>query len=388
MSVWTPARQDSPDISPNLSIMRLAYLVGMYPQASETFIAREIAGLRARGHALDIFSLFAPVEGRAEGVTYGWPNAVARLLRKVTGTSALARRWRRRLGDYDAVVAHFGSEPSTVALEAIGDNPLVISLHARDLYVEAERLEEKIARAAAVVTCTAANADFLRAAHPAHAEKIHLVYHGLPRAWLDVPPSDRQRYPDEPLRIVAVGRLVAKKGYGVLIEACARLKQDGVVSHLHVVGDGPLREVLQENAWQAGVGDTVDFAGWAAERAVREAYAWADVFCCPSVITADGDRDGLPNVLVEAMATGLPAVGSAISGIPEAIEDGVTGFLVPPGDAPALAAALARLRDLAARAPLGTAAAVRARARFDGEQWLDMLSGLLVQSAESNGPII
>ncbi|HOF89114.1 MAG TPA: glycosyltransferase, partial [Armatimonadota bacterium] len=142
-----------------------------------------------------------------------------------------------------------------------------------------------------------------------------------------------------------------------------------------------------EHAGQAGVGDRVEFVGWAAEGAVRAAYAWADVCCCPSIITADGDRDGLPNVLVEAMATGLPAVGSAISGIPEAIDDGVTGCLVPPGDAPALADALARLTDPAVRAPLGAAAAARVRDRFDGERWLDVLEGLLAEEAKREGPV-
>jgi glycosyltransferase involved in cell wall biosynthesis len=357
--------------------MRLAYVVGTYPQPSETFIAREIDGLRARGHHLDIYSLFAPAEGRLDGTTYGWPSPAARLLRKVTGTAPVVGRWRREFtrGGYDAIVAHFGSQPSTVALDAADSLPLILSLHARDIYVEAERLEDKLTRATAVITCTAANVEYLRAHFPAQQEKVHLVYHGLPHPWFDAPLPERQREPDAPLRLVAVGRLVPKKGYGVLIDACARLRQAGIPHLLHVVGDGPLREALHENAWQAGVADSVDFAGWAAEPAVRAAYAWADVFCCPSVITTDGDRDGLPNVLVEAMATGLPAVGSAISGIPEAIDDGATGLLVPPGDAAALADALARLRDSSLRAQLGAHAAACVRERFDGEQWLDTLEG-------------
>jgi glycosyltransferase involved in cell wall biosynthesis len=363
--------------------MRLAYVVGTYPQPSETFIAREIAGLRVRGHVVDIYSLFSPAEGPAEDVNYGWPSAAARLVRRMAGAAPVARRWRVAMREADAVVAHFGSQPSTLALEAAGDRPFFLSLHARDIYVEAERLAEKIARAAAVVTCTRANADYLRA-HFSHMGKIHCVYHGLPRVWLDAPVPDRRRDPSEPLRLLAVGRLVPKKGFGVLVDACARLKTAGVPTMLHVIGDGPLREMLQENAWQVGVAGQVDFAGWASEAAVRAACAWADVICCPSIITPDGDRDGLPNVLTEAMSTGLPAVGAAISGIPEAIEDGFTGLLTPPGDAPALVRALTCLHaDPILRASLGAAAAARMRADFDGDRWLDVLEGLLKQYAPS-----
>lgn len=360
--------------------MRLAYVVGTYPQPSETFIAREIAGLRARGHAVDLFSLYAPETGPADGVTYGYPNSAARLLRKVTGLSPLARRWRRAFaaGGYAALVAHFGSQPSTVALEAAGDLPLVLSLHARDLYVEAECLAEKIAHATVVVTCTRANVDYLRDRFPAHAGKIHLVYHGLPASWLDSPVPERRRDANEPLRVLAVGRLVEKKGFDGLLRALPQLNELGYRFTVRLIGDGPLRAPLAEviREWW-GASGTVTLAGWTDEAGVRAAYAWADVFCCPSIITADGDRDGLPNVLVEAMATGLPAIGSAISGIPEAIEDGVTGLLVPPNDAQALRLALARLTDPALRAVLGAAATARVRDRFNGERWLDVLEKLL-----------
>lgn len=357
--------------------MQLAYVVGCYPQPSETFIAREIAGLRRRGHAVEVYSLFAPAGGGAAEVVYGWPTAATRALRRVTGAGALARRWRARFAQADAVVAHFGSLPSTVALDAAGDVPFFLSLHARDLYVEAERLEEKLAHARAVVTCTQANVDHLRATFPAQAEKVYLIYHGLPRAWLDTPLPDRAGDPAAPLRLLAVGRLVEKKGYHVLLAACARLAARGVPCHLRLVGDGPLRASLEASARQLGIDAQVAFAGWLAEDAVRAAYGAAELFCCPSILTPDGDRDGLPNVLVEAMATGLPAVGSALSGIPEAIDEGVTGLLAPPGDVDALADALARCADPRLRARMGKAAAARARARFDAERWLDRLEALL-----------
>ena len=157
--------------------MHLAYVLGTYPQPSETFIAREVAGLRARGHRVELFSLFAPAAGPAQGVGYGWANTPARVLRKLAEPAALralARRWGEdfhRLG-CEVVMAHFGSQPSTVALQAAGALPLVLSLHARDLYVEAEGLEEKVRRAAAVVTCTQANAAYLREHFPDETERF------------------------------------------------------------------------------------------------------------------------------------------------------------------------------------------------------------------------
>ncbi len=362
--------------------MHLACIVGTYPQPSETFIAREVAGLRARGLAVELFSLFIPAEGPAEGVTYGWANTPARVLRKLAepaAVHALARRWGREFTrrGCDAVLAHFGSLPSTVAMEAAGDLPFFLSLHARDLYVEAEHLEEKLRRATAVLTCTRANLDYLRARYPGQSAKIHLVYHGLPRAWLETPAPARPRAAGAPLRVLAVGRLVEKKGFAVLLEAGALLARRGLAFTLRVLGDGPQRNALRAGARRLGITPQLTLDGWANREALCAAFAWASAFCCPSILAADGDRDGLPNALIEAQSTGLPAVGSRLSGIPEAISDGHTGFLVPPGDAGALAEALARYTDPALRATHGTAARAACLAGFDGERWLERLAQIL-----------
>ena len=144
-----------------------------------------------------------------------------------------------------------------------------------------------------------------------------------------------------------------------------------------MLGDGPLRGVLDEMRRRCELASCTALEGWADQHTVATAYAWADVFCCPSILAADGDRDGLPNVLVEAMSTGLPVIGSAFSGIPEAIDEGVTGLLALPGDAAALAANLARYADPALRAVHGAAARAACAARFDGERWLDALEQVL-----------
>lgn len=365
--------------------MRIACVVGTYPAASETFIAREVEGLRARGHQVELYSLFPPAGGPVDGVTYGWTAPAERLLRKALSKVAvnrLAARWGEqfRASGAQAVLAHFGSQPSTVALQAAGDLPFFLSLHARDLYVEAERLEQKLARAAAVVTCTRANVEYLRTQYPRYAERIHLVYHGLPRPWLEAPVPRRKRARGEELRILAAGRFVGKKGFTVLLAACALLRQRGIPFSVCLVGDGPLAASLATDRRLFGLELFVDFPGWLSEEELREEYANADVFCCPSIITPEGDRDGLPNVLVEAMSTGLPAVGSAISGIPEAIEHEITGLLVPPGDVDALVDALARCADPALRPRLGANAARHVREHFNAERWLDELERLLLST--------
>jgi glycosyltransferase involved in cell wall biosynthesis len=363
--------------------MQLAYVVGCYPTPSETFIAREVEGLRHRSHSVDVYSLFVPSQPD-DLVHYGWRSAIDRLRRRLNpegAVCALGTRWRVDMVRHrpHVVVAHFGSLPSTVAFQAAGEIPVCLSLHARDLYVEAEHLEEKVAAAHAVITCTAANLQYLQERFPAYHSRLHLIYHGLPRPWLAAEPPVRRREPHAPLRLLAVGRLVEKKGFHVLLEACARLRQQGTAFSLGVVGDGPQRSALLRQARELGIAHAVSVTGWQTQEMLYAAYLEADVFCCPSIMARDGDRDGLPNVLVEAMSTGLPAVGSALSGIPEAIIDNETGFLVPPGDVEALATAIDQLCDPAVRQQLGIAAAAAVRARFAAEVWLKRLEILLRQ---------
>ncbi len=366
--------------------MHIAYILGAYPQPSETFIQREIEGMRSRRHQLDIFSIFPPETGPIEGITYGWTTGWQKLqlqLRRAATISELARAWRKefKTRGINVIMAHFGSLPSTVALEAAEDLPYVLSLHARDIYVEAEFLKDKIDHAAAAVTCTRANVDYLRKQFPWANERIQLLYHGLPASWLSAEIPDRTR-DGGPLRLLAVGRLVPKKGFDTLLHACAELRKREVNFLLRIIGDGPQQGALEGLQHKLRLDDVVRFTGWSSQGEVRKAYAWADLFCCPSVQAPDGDRDGLPNVVVEAMSTGLPAIGTILSGIPEAVVNETTGLLTLPGDAIAFADAVVRCQDEPFRAQLATAAAAHARATFDGERSLDTLEGLLKMAVE------
>ncbi len=228
-----------------------------------------------------------------------------------------------------------------------------------------------------LVTCTAAAHDHLSALAPTQG-KVSLVYHGLDL--VRFAPSARQR-PDrdgsraeEPVRILSVGRLVEKKGYDDLIDALARLGPEPHWRLVHV-GGGALAGRLQGLARQRGLADRIDWRGPQAQTAVLDAYATADLFVLASRVAYDGDRDGLPNVLMEAQSQSLACIATSISGIPELILDGRTGVLVPPGDPAALATALAALiADPGRRRALGEAGNRRVRTRFDMTSGADLLA--------------
>ena len=363
--------------------MRLAYFLGSYPEPSETFIAREIAALRERGHEIDVYALFAPAGHKQKGVEYGWDSSWPRLRHRLfprQEEQKLIRLWKKILAveNYQLVVAHFASLPSTIALHTAVKIPLLISMHARDIYVEAEEMPDKMLRAAAIVCCTNAARQHLSGKYPQYADKISTIYHGLPKKWLQEKPREHVYLSNEPLRLLAVGRMVEKKGFAILLKA---LKHCDFPLTLQLVGDGPLRRSLRALRDSLDLTNTVDMPGWLSEDELRAAYEKADLCCCPSIIAADGDMDGLPNVLVEAMSCGLPAVASNISGIPEVIENEINGLLVPAGNIEALAAAIARGTNYPLLHRFREKAAEKIRNDFNGEKWLDRLEKLMQQHA-------
>jgi glycosyltransferase involved in cell wall biosynthesis len=278
--------------------------------------------------------------------------------------------------------AHFAHGTTTVTWFAARIVGLEFSFtgHARDIYAPQLNphgwLRRKLLAARFVVTCTEANLRHLRSIAP--EARIHLVYHGLSADFArllsghDITWSTNGR-----LHVLGVGRLVAKKGFDVLVEACAELDRRGVPFDALIVGqDDKHGDAVRRRIAERGLGDKIRLPGAMGPRELLEQYRRAGALCMPCRLLPD-DRDGIPNVLVEAMAAGTPVVATAVSGIPELIQHEVNGLLVDPDDPGALADALVRLHlDPALAARLRAAARATVSDRFDGDRLARELAAL------------
>jgi glycosyltransferase involved in cell wall biosynthesis len=277
--------------------------------------------------------------------------------------------------------AHFAHGTTTIAWHAarIAGLPFSFTGHARDIYAEYLNpkgwLRRKLLAARFVVTCTEANVRHLEAIAP--EATIHLVYHGLNADFAELLQGGGEATNGDGLRVLAVGRMVAKKGFDVLVDACAVLRRRGVPFEAAIVGqDGKHAAVVRERIAHHGLEESVHLPGAMGQRELLGEYRRASALCMPSRLLPD-DRDGIPNVLVEAMAAGTPVVASAVSGIPELVEHEVNGLLVAPEDPEQLADTLLRLHDdpeLAHR--LAEHARRTVQSRFDGERLAGRLAGL------------
>lgn len=362
--------------------MRLLYVVGRYPSPSETFIAREIDGLKALGATVRVCA----VEGIARrtllaAIASHPPKAVA-LGSAMGATTSLKRRLSAaaralvlspQVKSIDRIHAHFLGLPSMTAwcLSRLTGVPYSLTAHARDIYVE--QTPEVVLRDARFrTTCTEAAAAFLAKRLPDYP--FHVVRHGIEaqvcRAPHDSPPS-------EPLRLLAVGRMVEKKGFIHLVRACGILAQRGVPFECTFAGDGPERPGLKSESKRSGLESRIRFAGFVDSAEVARLLAEADVLVAPSVIARDGDRDGVPNVILEAMAAGVAVVACDAGALQEAVTHEETGLLVPPGDPDVLAQAIARLHgNPALRRALSQAAWRRIKGEFDAARWFERLAEL------------
>jgi glycosyltransferase involved in cell wall biosynthesis len=390
----------------------VGYVVTTWPSLSQTFVLNEILGLQERGVELRIFSaknpknelvnakvseVRAPVDylafrGRrvriflsnlrtASRQPYRYGRALVHALRYRDGdvvkrflqAGHLADLLRRNPVTH--LHAHFATAPARVAMftSEITLVPFTFTAHARDIYSDTpvEVLRAEIFHARAVVTVTEYNRSYLHKLVP-RTDKIRYIdsifdFSGFDFHWPRV--SDGEA----PL-ILSVARLVEKKGLEDLIVAANILRSLGRRFRIQIIGDGSLRETLTEKILAFGLQEHVTLSGARAHEEVKLAYQRAQVFALPCVVASDGDRDGLPIVLIEAMASGVPVVSTTVVGIPELIESGRHGLLVPPGKPEALATALERLlTDIPLCERLAHAARLKIEERFSSDRTAEKL---------------
>ena len=390
---------------------QFAYLFERFPSFGQTFCYREVAELARHGISPSIFSIRNPKDEPPQDWDQGIVQRVhylpdeEQLLREVRHASkkgklteeviAALDEWGRRtdfLRLYQAVYiglhlkeigirhvhAHFAGMAARTAFWIGKFFPITFSFtaHANDIFTPRKfeiSLDKLVDAARVVVTETDYAEKFLRERFPDRADRVHRVYNGL-----DLALFSRADLSSVPQLIVAVGRLIAKKGFADLVRACRLLMERGKSFRCAIIGEGPLEEELHEQIAQLDLQDCVELPGTKPQHEIREHLAAASVFVLPSMVDPDGGMDNLPTVIMEAMAAGLPVVSTAIGGIPEMVVQNETGFVVPPGDVVALASAIGRLFDdigLARR--LGARGFQRARELFSIEKNVRSLLALI-----------
>jgi glycosyltransferase involved in cell wall biosynthesis len=398
---------------------RTAIVVKGYPRLSETFIAQEIRGLEQRGMDVEIVSLRHPTDKHTHPVhaeieapvrylpeyLYQEPRRVFaawRAVRKSEGYQESRRVWLRDLwrdrspnrirrfgqalvlahelpDDIDHIHVHFLHTPASVARYAatMTRRRWTVSAHAKDIWTSPDwEIREKLDACDWLVTCSAYARNHL-AGLDSSGSRVELVYHGLDSSRFPAAPEARPmrdgQDPNDPLRILCVGRAVEKKGHDILLEALGRLPEN-LNWRLWHVGGGELRDTLRVQAERLGIADRVEWFGALPQGEVIERYRKADLFALASRVGDDGDRDGLPNVLMEAQSQALVCVATGVSAIPELIVDGETGVLVPSEDADALSAAIADLaQNPERRLFLGRSGETRVRGMFSFTAGVDRL---------------
>jgi glycosyltransferase involved in cell wall biosynthesis len=390
---------------------KIAVLLKGYPRLSETFIAQELLGLEKAGFELAIVAMRRPTDKKRHPVhdeiratvdylpeyLHEEPLRVLKAMwkiRKLPGLRpALKQFWQdlrrdvsrnrvRRFGQAAVLVAewphdaawlhvHFIHTPASVASYAsqISGMPWTVSAHAKDIWTSKDwDLAEKLARADWAVTCTAVGYEKLNSLSGGRGN-VNLSYHGLDLERF--PHFDGERSgrdgsdPGDPVRILSVGRAVKKKGYDTILRALARLPA-GMHWRFTHIGGGDELPGLKALAEELGIADKIVWTGSMDQRDVLTHYREADFFTLACRITADGDRDGLPNVLVEAASQRLMAVSTTVSGISELFRNEENALLVGPDDVEALSTAFARaVTTPSLRHGLGAAAETRVRSDFD-----------------------
>lgn len=391
-----------PPFGEKISDRQVGYILRSYPRLSQTFIVNEMAVLEQLGVNIQIFAITNPHESIVQSqvndiqaqvyylesaqkqspaailtehlqlaLTSPWRyfktlGYVIQHREFDTGYTAssryqcflqavhLAQRIKRqRKHNKEAINhlhAHFAHDPTLIALlvhKLIGI-PYSFTAHARDLYqIHKSALIERIEQATTVVTCCENNVNYINKIVPKSlGEKVKLVYHGVNlQEFQPREASHKERSSEEAHLILSVGRLVEKKGFPDLLHACHHLKGAGYHFRCIIYGSGPLHQELLTTIEELGLEDSVVLAGQCSQLELQAILGQADVFALTPFVTENGDRDGVPNVLVEAMACGLPVVSTAVAGIPELIIHNHNGLLAQPRDVKGIAEALATILD-------------------------------------------
>ncbi|WP_424406517.1 glycosyltransferase [Pasteurella sp. PK-2025] len=391
-----------------LKPMYIGYVLKRYPRFSETFVVNEILAHERAGTRIDIFALGPVMETHFQDGISQVRGPVTRFVDKQRNTEsfwellnqgfaqlphfaeklAMAKGTVHEIGQSILLAlaikqrgiqhlhAHFGTQATTVARQAaiFAEITYTFTAHAKDIYYQYEKSTElglKMRDSSGTVTVSDYNLTYLQQQYGDDAKSAVRIYNGM----------DLNKFPYQPFggrdrHILAVGRLVPKKGFSVLLEALAILKQRGIAMSCTLVGDGGLREALQAQINTLGIADVVNMVGAMPQPDIIQLMKSATMMIAPCVISEDGDRDGLPTVLLESMALGTPVISTQVAGIPELVQDEVTGLCVPPNDPHALSAAIERLFDKPA---LCHQLSLNARALIEREYDEDKNAALLRQ---------
>ena len=415
--------------------MKVAYIFEQFPCPSETFALREIESLRRRGFDITVLCVRrcgdgSDVAGAARIVAapkrfsrrwfvalghvffHRWkrlPNLTALWWRLAIRSPRRAARLLLDLpmiGEFAKVMAkehihhvhgYWLGQPGRLAAatSAVTGATMSLSGHARDIFTETVTLDVLARRAEFIAVCTEQGLHHLRQTLGSKdSPKLHLVRHGLlSEEMSEVQAGDGDRNghsaragdADSLRQIVAIGRLVEKKGFDVLLHAFKQVIQQRGDVRLTIIGDGPLEESLKTLDSELSVAGSVTFAGWLDHREAMRCLQYASVLAVPSVVAVDGDRDGVPNVILEAFACGVPVVASRLNGIAEAVEHEVSGLLADPGEPASLADALCRIlgdRSLVERLAHGGRRVLRER--FDASANSGQLAALFAEAMSSS----
>ncbi|NSW58294.1 MAG: glycosyltransferase [Armatimonadetes bacterium] len=398
----------------------LGVVLGEFPSISETFILREMLELERRGFRLTLLALEQPSEephadtAAFEDRTFHRPRplsfrslisqAIAFMrfpggyisalsfvtkhglrhrgaLRELVSSLLAAGYFATRVPRSERPVhvhAQFASAPATTGLllaEIIGVT-FSMSAHARDIFTnESILLGVKLSEAEFTAVCTQHGFERLQRQNPLTVgDRLHLIHHGVDITRFIPRPEPREKPP----LVISVGRLVPKKGMDILLRAAAIARSNGAEFRLEIVGDGPEREDLERLTAGLGLRDVVKFHGTLTQEQLAPVFARAHAFALACIVTEDGDRDGIPNALIEALALGVPAVATSVGGIPELIEHEQTGLLARPGHVGELAACLERIiYDDELRATVSNHGRGKVEREFDIARNIEDLAALL-----------